>query len=183
MADSIVEKIVVNFTQGNDYIQTVGKLAQKAEEAKDTAVLYGNQARSSALQAEQSATNAANSALEAAGYATTAGNEANSAQTASQQASMYAQTAFGASAPAWDNTETYNYPTVVAYTDGYTYRCVGTNVDGTEIPGESSDWVRITLDTDDFWEEDSEGRYMPSLYPVFATRWALDAQGNIEPSA
>jgi hypothetical protein len=43
--------------------------------------------------------------------------------------------------------------------------------------------VRLTLDSDDFWEEDEEGRYMPSLYPTFSNRWVLDSNGNIEPAA
>jgi hypothetical protein len=47
MANAVLsEKIVVNFTQGTDYIQTVGKLAQKAEEARDTAVVNANVAPS-----------------------------------------------------------------------------------------------------------------------------------------
>lgn len=184
MANAVMtEKIVVNFTQGTDYIQTVGKMAQKAEEARDTAIVNANVAMSYANQANQSAINASNSADSAASSATNALNSANSANTASQQANMYAESAFGASAPAWDSTATYNYPECVAYTDGNTYRCVGANVGSADVPGNSPQWVRITLDTDDFWEEDSEGRYMPSLYPTFATRWVLDAQGNIEPSA
>jgi hypothetical protein len=94
---------------------------------------------------------------------------------------MYAQTAFGASAPAWDSSETYNYPTVVAYTDGMTYRCVGQNVTGSDVPGSSDKWVSITLDSDNFFEVDFEGRFMPSLYPTFSAKWNLDGNGNIEP--
>ena len=102
------------------------------------------------------------------------------AHTSETQAAGYAATAFGASAPAWSNTATYNYPDVVAYTDGKTYRCVGTNVTGTDVPGSSNQWVAITLDMDDFWEVDINGGYMPSLSPMYSASWELDGNGDIE---
>lgn len=178
---AVSDKIVVNFTQGIDYLQKVGKLAEQAEVAKDTAVVNANIARSSALTATNAAESASNSAEEAKQYADKATVQAEMSETSSQQAEMYAQTAFSASAPAWDSTATYNYPTVVAYTDGMTYRCVGQNVTGSDVPGSSDKWVSITLDTDNFFEIDFEGRYMPSLYPTFASKWDLDGNGNIEP--
>jgi hypothetical protein len=181
MASEILEKVIVNFTQGADYLQNIGKLVQEAENAKDTAIVRADQAKNSADQAKESANAAKSYANAAEQSAQDAATSANGAYTSSTQAHMYAETAFGASAPAWDANETYNYPTVVAYTDGHTYRCVGINVTGTDIPGDSDKWVGITLDTDDFFDVDFEGRYMPSLYPTFSSKWGLDALGNIEP--
>ena len=178
---AVNEKIVVNFTQGVDYLQKVGVLAQQAETAKDTAVVGANSARSSATTATNAAKIASDSANEAKQSAEIAKAQADMAEISSQQAETYAQTAFGASAPAWDSSETYNYPQCVAYTDGMTYRCVGTNVTGSDIPGSSDKWVSITLNTDNFFDVDIEGRFMPSLYPTFSAKWVLDGNGNIEP--
>ncbi len=43
----------------------------------------------------------------------------------------------------WDSTATYQYPDVVSYIDGHTYRCVS-QTPTSEIPNESDDWVRIS---------------------------------------
>jgi hypothetical protein len=151
---AVDDKIYVNFTQGTDYVQKASKFAQQAEDAKNTAVINGNIARSSAISANNAANSAANSA-------NAASQAAEVATTASQQANMYAEMAFGAAAPAWNSSETYNYPQCVAYTDGKTYRCIGDDITGSDIPGQSDKWVSITLDANKLW--------------------ILDANGNIEP--
>lgn len=172
----MAEQVIVNFMQGPDYAKEAAQSAQSAAQSATNASLSADNAKNSADKAADSAKDAADSATAAAGQATLA-------QGSSKNAEMYAKTAFSASAPAWDGTATYNYPTVVAYTDGFTYRCIGQNVTGADIPGQSDKWQILSLNADDFFEEDSQGRYMPTLSPTFATRWVLDGNGNIEPSA
>ena len=186
----MAEQVIVNFMQGPDYAKEAAQSAQAAAQSATNASLSADNAKNSAdkaadsaSSAADSASSAADSASSAADSATAAAGQATLAQGSSQNAEMYAQTAFSASAPAWDGTATYNYPTVVAYTDGFTYRCIGQNVTGADIPGQSDKWQILSLNADDFFEEDSQGRYMPTLSPTFATRWVLDGNGNIEPSA
>jgi hypothetical protein len=172
---SVSEKIVVNFTQGVDYLQKVGKLAEQAEEAKNTAIVNANIAKSNAQTATNAADSASDSATEARQDANNAQAQAEMAETSKQEAAqyaenarnsasdanMYAEMAFGAAAPAWSSSETYNYPQCVAYTDGKTYRCIGTNVTGSDVPGSSSEWVSIILDANKLWELDVNGNIMP----------------------
>ena len=184
----MADKIVVNFIQGPDYATSAAQSAQEAKESaanalqsENNAYLYQTMANAAKEYAITCRDEAEASAQAAANSETNASNSATAAHTSETQAAGYASTAFGASAPAWSNTATYNYPDVVAYTDGKTYRCVGTNVTGADVPGVSNQWVAITLDTDDFWDVDIDGGYMPSLSPMYSASWELDGNGDIEP--
>ena len=184
----MADKIVVNFIQGPDYATSAAQSAQEAKESaanalqsENNAYLYQTMANASKEYAKTCADNAKASELAAKASEEAAALSEAAADTYQEQASAYAATAFGASAPTWSNTATYNYPDVVAYTDGKTYRCVGTNVTGTDVPGSSNQWVAITLDMDDFWEVDINGGYMPSLSPMYSASWELDGNGDIEP--
>ena len=89
----------------------------------------------------------------------------------------------GIEAPlAWDPTKTYNYPDIVAYTDGRTYRCVGTNVTGTDVPGSSIEWVTMMYGLSAF-EMDVNGDLMPCATIFDDSNWEIDAQGNLMPVA
>lgn len=84
----------------------------------------------------------------------------------------------GGYAMAWSENKTYNYPDVVAYPDGNTYRCIGTNITIVK-PTESTNWVRITFEMENFFNIDVDGGLMPSLNPNYAINWELDTDGNI----
>jgi len=126
-----------------------------------------------AAAAKVSETNAASSAAAAAESETNAADSAASAKT-------YAALAVSSSASAWSATETYSYPTVVAYTDGYSYRCIGTNVVG-EIPPDSVNWVRSAWVANDFFDVGSDGRLMPALSPTYSVDFELGSDGRIMP--
>jgi hypothetical protein len=178
----------VNFIQGADF---AGEAKKAAEEAALSATHAHNSevkakaseeaAAQSEANAKVSEDNAKSCELAAKASEDNAKASETAADTYQEQAGAYAETAFGASAPAWDSTATYNYPQVVAYTDGKTYRCVGTNVTGSDVPGSSNKWVAITLDTDDFWDIDSNGDYMPSVSPTYSASWAIDGNGDLMP--
>lgn len=127
-------------------------------------------------KADASATAAADSAVSAA---TSATQSANSADQSGKYAAQ-AEAVVTAAANAYDNTMTYSYPTVVAYTDGYAYRCIGENVIG-EQPDTSTNWVRIDGLTEDFWEPDADGGIMPTLNPSYSPQFQLDTNGDIMP--
>lgn len=127
------------------------------------------------MAAKTYAANSANSAVASAGSASSAATSAASALNFSKLA------AASASASAWNASTIYNYPTVVAYTDGMSYRCIGENVVG-DKPSESTNWVPLTLDREDFFEVDASGNLMPSENPTYSTMWALDDEGNIVPT-
>ena len=98
-------------------------------------------------------------------------------------AEQYAeQTASNVATSAWSAITTYNYPDVVHYTDGYSYRCVGTNVVG-DVPGISQNWVCLSRVTSASWEYDTNGGIMPVINPVGDSDWELDADGGIMPMA
>jgi hypothetical protein len=219
MADIISQKLVVNFSNGPDYLAKVGVLAQEAKEARDTAVDaaevakdYANSAANSANTANNSALSASSSADNALLYAQNAQDSANAAQAfatsaqasadsaadSAQQANSQAQSvgtlvqeaenivaALDAySVPTWDASTVYSYPAVVAYTDGNTYRCIGTNVPAGTQPDLSQQWVRISvLGGDDYFDIDLYGSLMPALNPTYAYNWQLDSAGNIMPRA
>jgi hypothetical protein len=188
MSTNATQVLQVDFIQGADF---AGKASKAAAEALLSAEHAHNSetkakqsevnAKASELAAAQSEANAKASELAAKASEDNAHDSEVAADTYQEQAGAYAETAFGASAPAWDSTETYNYPQVVAYTDGKTYRCVGTNVTGSDVPGSSNKWVAITLDTDDFWDIDIDGGYMPSLSPMYSASWEIDGNGDLEP--
>lgn len=106
----------------------------------------------------------------------------NQAQQSATQASDYAhqaeQSAQAIAPEPYDNEKTYNFPDVVAYTDGQTYRCIGQNVLG-ENPDTSLNWVRIAGIIDNFFELDFEGNITPAKYPTYSPVFTLDADGNI----
>jgi hypothetical protein len=125
----------------------------------DQAILSASKALISEINAEESEEQ---SALSAASAATSAAN------------------AFASTAPAWSIGTTYNYPTVVAYTDGDSYRCIGTNIVG-EYPDASINWVRITINMSDFFDIDVDGGLMPALSPTYSSSFELDTDGGIMP--
>lgn len=224
MAESIVEKLIVNFSNGPDYLSKVGVLAEEAKAARDeakesanSAVNAANVAAQQAYEASISASSANNSAIEAKSYATDAGIYTGTAKTYADSAKAYSDTAaanaaaasesaqqadnlaqgvgtmveraenaVGAiaaySVPPWDASTAYSYPTVVSYTDGNTYRCIGNNVPAGTTPDTSQEWVRITmLGGDDYFDIDLQGSLMPAVNPTFAYNWVLDANGCIMP--
>lgn len=135
--------------------------AVDAVEAKVTAV----NAASAASADKDTASEKATIAIEAAEIATA---KADIAVENAALAEGYANIAFGASAPAWDAATTYNYPDVVAFTDGHTYRCTGSNVLGASYSPVTSkqDWQRISVEQGrQFFEHDENGDYTPTLDP------------------
>lgn len=133
--------------------------AYKAEDEAKLAEQYKKAADVDADQAKQAADTATSRVAEAA---------------------IYSSTAYAASAPAWDVSKTYDYPTVIAYEDGNSYRCIGTGVTG-EPPSSSANWVKITLDGENYFEIDEEGNLIPGTSPTYSSRWELDGNGNIMP--
>jgi hypothetical protein len=109
---------------------------------------------------------------------------AENSEAAALDAAQSATEAFGAAAPAWDSGATYNYPDVVSFTNGHTYRCIGTNV--TSAPNVDgidnvTDWTRITVSVDGFFEVDSNDDLMPMIAPLNSGYWILDTNGDIMP--
>jgi hypothetical protein len=108
---------------------------------------------------------AKNTAVSAAG---TASKKAQEASASALRAEASAQVAFGAEAEAWNPDKVYNYPDVVAFTDGHTYRCTGSNVQGASRSPKTSkqDWQRISVEQGrQFFEHDENGDYTPTLDP------------------
>lgn len=93
-----------------------------------------------------------------------------------------AQTETQVNPSAWSAATTYNFPDVVAYTDGYTYRCVGSNIVG-DVPGLSMNWVCLSRVTSAAWEYDTNGGIMPVINPVGDSDWELDSNGALMPTA
>ena len=138
-------------------------------------------------KAEQWAENPENVEVEAGKYsalhhaAKAAMSEAN-AEAAALDAAGSAAEAFGAAAPAWDSGTVYNFPDVVAFTNGHTYRCIGTNI--TSAPNingidNEADWTRITVAPDGFFEIDENGDLMPMITPLTSEYFVLDENGDI----
>lgn len=146
---------------------------QEAAKQAALALIYAGQAADEAKQAAAEfakATAEAEEATKQAGIATEKATEAGN----------YSTTVFAATARAWNSTTTYSYPDVVAYTDGNTYRCIGTSVKG-EIPSSSAYWVKVTLDGENFFEIDEAGNLMPTTSPTYSSRFELDSNGDIMP--
>jgi len=139
-----------------------------------------NTATQAATSASTSETNASTSEANAKISETNAANSATSASNSATSAAASAALAFGTEAEAWSATTTYNYPTVVAYTDGYTYRCIGTSVIG-DIPSESANWVKAAWVANDFFDIDTDGGLMPALSPTYSADFELDGNGDITP--
>lgn len=98
-------------------------------------------------------------------------------------AEAFAEQVEGIAAPlAWDPTETYNYPDIVAYTDGRTYRCIGENVTGDEVPGSSAMWVSLMYGLSAF-DIDPNGDLMPAVNMLDDSDWEIDSSGDLMPIA
>lgn len=132
-------------------------------------VLLGQYADQAVLSAQAAALSESNSAI----------SEVNAEQ-AAKEAAISAANAFASTAPAWSAITVYNYPDVVAYTDGNSYRCVGIDVIG-EQPDSSINWARITLNTSDFFDIDVNGGLMPALSPSYSSSFDLDPNGDFMP--
>lgn len=147
------------------------------KEAVDITTMNKQEAQEAALKAAQEALNSSSSAEASE-------ESARQAQQSSTQANDYAQQAQQSSMAitpeAYDPEKTYNFPDVVAYIDGQTYRCIGENVIG-ENPDISNNWVRIAGIVDNFWEIDMYGNLMSTEYPTYSPLFTLDAYGNIIP--
>lgn len=117
------------------------------------------------------------------GYTQSSKTWALSSKADAQYADEVATQLEGIEAPfAWDDTATYNYPDIVAYTDGYTYRCVGTNVTGTDVPGQSTQWVSLMYGIG-AWQLDANQDLMPAAAMIGDDDWEYDAQGDLMPMA
>lgn len=136
----------------------------------------------------QQVTDTANQALEylnqVESYMNTTEQFMNNAQTSADMSNEYMQqsqiNAEINTAQGYSPVETYNFPDVVAYTDGYVYRCIGENVIG-ENPADSENWVRIQTTYNDFFEVDMEGNLTPSLNPTYSEMFVLDVNRDIMP--
>ena len=148
-----------------------------AQSARDGAVAAVEGAVADAVAAT------AADALAALGAAGDAAGSAAAASAAESMAGQYAAIAFAASAPPWDAGETYNYPDVVAYTDGMSYRCKGVGVTGVAPPSDTDLWTAVTVTGGDFFEIDDDGAYMPAAYPSYGDQFELDGNGDIMPVA
>ncbi|MBP2635061.1 MAG: hypothetical protein H6Q72_968 [Firmicutes bacterium] len=188
--------IVVELSTADKRIaRTVTANTTAAAESATAAATSAANAATSETNAATSATSAATSASSASTSLatmettlstaiTTATNTATTAATAAAQsateAAQSAALALGAEAEAWSATTTYNYPDVVAYTDGYAYRCIGTAVLG-DIPPDSANWVRAAWVANDFFDIDEDGDLMPALSPTYSADFELDEDGDIMP--
>lgn len=176
-------------SQANTSASNAAASAARAESSANTATSAMNNAVNSAASAAKSAQSAAQSAGDAQDAANRAkASELNATSTLVQTATYANQAdqklaAINAmSVPAWDAFKSYSFPDVVAYTDGNTYRCIGTNVAAGTVPYNSSQWVRLTvLGGDDYFDIDEFGGIMPRTYPTYSVYWSLDDEGNIMP--
>jgi len=175
-----VDAATVSGVLASTLVTVAADAAAAAASATAAAVSETNAAASAASAAADLATmdNTLTTAISTATAA--AANSALGAASSAVSAAASASTAFAASAAAYSATTTYNYPTVVAYTDGNSYRCVGTSVVG-ENPDDSSNWVRITSNTNDFFVYDDDGDLMPSNNPTYSKTWELDTNLDIMP--
>ena len=174
---SLIEK-------GMDWIvMMLQETSYRANLAPISAVEAAKQASLALIYAEKSANEASKFATEherATAQADEATKQALIAIEKAREAGNYSATAYAASAKAWNAANAYNYPDVVAYTDGNTYRCIGDNIIG-EKPSESLNWVKVTLDGENYFEIDETGNLMPTISPTYSSRWELDENGDIEP--
>jgi len=158
-----------------------------AAKAEQNGYVQSLKAREWADKAEQWAENPENVEVEAGKYsalhhATKAARSEMNAEAAALDAAGSAAEAFGAAAPAWDSGTVYNFPDVVAFTNGHTYRCIGTNI--TSAPNingidNETDWTRITVAPDGFFEIDENGDLMPMITPLTSEFFVLDENGDI----
>lgn len=146
-----------------------------ADVARRQAQISATESTASAGHARAEANRAENAAGTATSQAASVGVLANAAKDTMAGYAAY-------TAPPWNAGVVYSYPTVVSYTDGSTYRCIGENVPAGEKPDGSQLWVRITTrGGDDFFDIDLWGALMPSENPTSAYGWTLDTNGDIMP--
>ena len=118
------------------------------------------------------------------GYTQSAKTWSNAAKLSAESSESFAeQTANLVETQIADSTTTYNFPDVIVWTDGYNYRCVGTNVNvNDDIPGISQKWVCLSRITDPVWEIDTDGGLMPVINPIGDSNWELDLEGALMPT-
>lgn len=183
-----IENSLDNLEMQIQQIRTLAGLstdsADEANRAATAAKNSASEAQASAEKASEEATKAENSANNSEMQADRAQSEANNAQQSAIQSGNYAlqaqQSAMAVAPEAYDPEKTYNFPDVVAYTDGETYRCIGNSVIG-ESPDTSNSWVRIAGIENDFWDIDINGDVMPAINPAYAYDFVLDNNGDIMP--
>jgi len=131
--------------------------------ARDGALASEGEALGAARRAEDAALLTAAATLRAEAAAQGAQGDAARAEAARLLAGEHAALAFAAAAPAWDAATAYDYPTVVAWRDGHSYRAVGPS-QGQEPP-DSPAWVRVTVGRGHLFEQDVNGDIIPALLP------------------
>ena len=188
LAEGLRRAVKVDVSEDYPAEDTISEI-KNIKAYKDAAESSASAAAVSAESAANSATSAGNSAsaasVSASGAAATLREGESLLASTAEYARQVAQEAAGiheAAIPPWNPQTVYSYPTVVAYTDGQNYRCIGENVPAGTIPPTSNAWVRITTSSgDDFWEVDLQGGIQPRVNPTYAACWALDSDGNIQP--
>ena len=161
--------------------------SKNAAAASETAAAsYATQSENYALQASDFASQAEDSLESTTTVAQTYSQEGRSIlDSAAQYARQAAEDAAGiheSAAPPWNAEAVYSYPDTVVYTDGATYRCIGTDVPAGTLPTASPAWVRITaISGDDYFEIDLYGGIMPRVNPKFSPSFDLDENGAIMP--
>ena len=173
--DVTPQNIVSDIKNLKVYRDEAEQSAADAAASKAAAAVSERNAADSESAAEIAASGAADSLQESQSLL------ASTAEYARQAAQDAAGIHEGA-IPAWDAATVYSYPTVVAYTDGMNYRCIGENVPAGTRPTTSNAWVRITsANGDDFFEIDMHGGIQPRINPTYAASWELDTNGDIQP--
>lgn len=129
--------------------------------ARDGALASEGAALGAARRAEDAAVLTAAATLRAETVAGQAQGDAARSEAARLLAEEHATLAFAAAAPAWDAAAAYDYPTVVAWRDGHSYRAVAPSL-GQEPP-DSPAWVRVTVGRGFLFEQDLDGDIIPAL--------------------
>lgn len=141
--------------------------AQQASSSEAFAASYASSAKTDRIQCDVD-------------VITTAAAKGN-AEIAASAAQGYANSAAANSAaPAWNIITTYSFPDVVAYSDGCTYRCIGTSV-AVETPPTSANFVRLTTRANEYFDLDGDGNLMPALIPGYSAEFDMDVNGDIQP--
>jgi len=170
--------------------------SRNAAASAEAAAISATNAARSERNAANSEANAAESEANAAVSESSASASANAAAATVQEgqtilastaeyARQAAQDAAGiheSAIPAWNPSIVYSYPTMVAYTDGHNYRCIGQDVPAGTIPSTSPKWVLVTnINGDDYFEIDMFGNLQPRVDPSYSASWELDEDDNIQP--
>ncbi|WP_035251636.1 hypothetical protein [Desulfocurvus vexinensis] len=129
--------------------------------ARDGALASEGAALAAAQRADEASVLAAAATLRAETAAQGAQADATRAEAAGHKAEQHAALAFAAAAPAWDAATAYDFPAVVAWSDGHSYRAVAPS-QGQEPPG-SPAWVRVTVGRGHLFEQDPDGDIIPAL--------------------